>query len=158
MSPSSVRPTQFGRIYAPDEAWLAKQPPEPILEPDLPIIDTHHHLWERPDHRYLLHEFLDDVRTGHNVVATVFVECHAMYRAAGPEEMRPVGQTEFVTGMAAMSDERRLWADARRRGHRGLRRPHARRPRGAGAGGACPGRRRALPRRAPLGRRGTRAR
>ena len=104
MSASSVRPTQFGRIYAPDEPWLAKQPPEPILEPDLPIIDTHHHLWERPDHRYLLHEFLDDVRTGHNVVATVFVECHAMYRAAGPEEMRPVGQTEFVTGMAAMSE------------------------------------------------------
>jgi predicted TIM-barrel fold metal-dependent hydrolase len=103
MSPSSVRPKQFGRIYAPDLAWLAKQPPEPILEPDLPIIDTHHHLWERPDHRYLLHEFLDDVRTGHNIVATVFVECHAMYRAAGPEEMRPVGQTEFVTGMAAMS-------------------------------------------------------
>jgi predicted TIM-barrel fold metal-dependent hydrolase len=104
MSPSSGRPTQFGRIYAPDEAWLAKQPPEPILEPDLPIIDTHHHLWERAGHRYLLHEFLDDVRTGHNVVATVFVECDAMYRARGPAEMRPVGQTEFVAGMAAMSD------------------------------------------------------
>ena len=110
MSPPSVRPTQFGRIYAPDEAWLAKQPQEPILEPDLPIIDTHHHLWERPDHRYLLHEFLDDVRTGHNIVATVFVECHAMYRAAGPEEMRPVGQTEFVTGMAAM---RAIWTKSK---------------------------------------------
>src|SRR6185436_2514635 len=103
MSPPSVRPTQFGRIYAPDEAWLAKQPPEPILEPGLPIIDTHHHLWERPDHRYLLHEFLDDVRTGHRVHATVFVECNAMYRAGGPAEMRPVGETEFVAGMAAMS-------------------------------------------------------
>ncbi len=99
----SKRPRQFGRIYAPDEAWLAMRPPEPILEPDLPVIDTHHHLWERPDHRYLLHEFLADVATGHNVVATVFVECHAMYRAGGPEEMRPVGETEFVTGMAAMS-------------------------------------------------------
>lgn len=98
------RPTAFGRIYAPDEAWLAKRPPEPILEPDLPIIDTHHHLWERPDHRYLLHEFLDDVRTGHNVVATVFMECHSMYRAAGPEEMKPVGESEFVAGIAAMSD------------------------------------------------------
>ena len=54
----SRRPTQFGRIHAPDERWLATQPPEPILEPELPIIDTHHHLWERPDHRYLLHEFL----------------------------------------------------------------------------------------------------
>jgi L-fuconolactonase len=102
--PDPTRPIQFGRIHAPDEAWLAKQPSEPILDPDLAVIDTHHHLWERPDHRYLLHEFLDDVRTGHNVVATVFVECHAMYRARGPEELRAVGQTEFVAGMAAMSD------------------------------------------------------
>ncbi len=96
--------TQFGRITAPDVAWLAKQPVEPVLEPDLPIIDTHHHLWDRPDHRYLLHELLDDLRTGHNVVATVFVECHSMYRAHGPAEMRPVGETEFVAGVAAMSD------------------------------------------------------
>ena len=103
MSPST-RPTQFGRIQAPDEAWLATRAPEPILEPDLPIVDTHHHLWERPDHRYLLHEFLADVRTGHNVVATVFMECHSMYRASGPAEMRPVGETEFVHGIGAMSD------------------------------------------------------
>jgi len=96
--------THFGRISAPNDAWLAKQPAEAILEPDLPIVDTHHHLWDRPDHRYLLHELLDDLRTGHNVVATVFVECHAMYRAHGPAEMRPVGETEFVAGIAAMSD------------------------------------------------------
>src|SRR5947209_10485538 len=101
---ATMQPTRFGRIRPPDEAWLAKQPPEPILEPELPIIDTHHHLWERPDHRYLLHELLADLRTGHNVVATVFVECHAMYRAHGPQEMRPVGETEFVAGIAAMSD------------------------------------------------------
>src|SRR5215831_8036769 len=104
MALETKRPTQFGRIRAPDEAWLARRPPEPILDPDLPIIDTHHHLWERPDHRYLLHEFLADVSAGHNLVATVFVECHAMYRAAGPAAMRPVGETEFVAGMAAMSD------------------------------------------------------
>jgi L-fuconolactonase len=97
-------PTRFGRITAPNEVWLAKQAPEPILDPDVPIIDTHHHLWDRPDHRYLLDELLADLRTGHNVVATVFVECHAMYRAGGPAEMRPVGETEFVTGIAAMSD------------------------------------------------------
>jgi hypothetical protein len=48
--PGSTRPTQFGRIYPPDEAWLARQPPEPVLDADLPIVDTHHHLWERPDH------------------------------------------------------------------------------------------------------------
>lgn len=102
LSPSK-EPTRFGRIFAPDDAWLARQPREPVLDPDLPIIDTHHHLWHRPDHRYLLDEFLADVRTGHNVVATVFVECNAMYRADGPAEMRPVGQTEFVAGVAAMS-------------------------------------------------------
>jgi predicted TIM-barrel fold metal-dependent hydrolase len=102
--PEPTRPTQFGRIYAPDEAWLAKQPAEPILDAELPIIDTHHHLWERPDHRYLLHEFLADVNSGHNVEATVFVECNAMYRAHGPADMRPVGQTEFVAGVAAMSE------------------------------------------------------
>ena len=41
---STPRPTQFGRIHPPDEAWLARAPREPILEPDLPIVDTHHHL------------------------------------------------------------------------------------------------------------------
>ena len=97
------RPTQFGRIHALDADWLARNPPEPILEPDLPIIDTHHHLWDRDGHRYFLHDFLADVATGHKVVATVFLECHSMYRANGPAEMRPVGETEFVTGQAAMS-------------------------------------------------------
>ena len=99
--------TRFGRISAPREAWLAKAPPETVLEPDLPIIDTHHHLWERPDHRYLLHEFVADAQSGHDVVATVFLECDAMYRARGPEAMQPVGQTEFVAGIAAMSDSGR---------------------------------------------------
>src|SRR6478672_1053661 len=102
--PESGKATRFGRIYAPDAAWLAKAAPEPILDPDLPIIDTHHHLWQRQDHRYLLQELLDDLRQGHNVVATVFLQCHAMYRAGGPEELRPVGETEFVAGIAAMSD------------------------------------------------------
>jgi L-fuconolactonase len=98
------QPTRFGRIHPPDDAWLAKALPEAILDPDLPIIDTHHHLWQRPEHRYLLHELLADLNSGHNVVATVFLQCHAMYRTGGPEEMRPVGETEFVAGIAAMSD------------------------------------------------------
>jgi hypothetical protein len=96
--------TRFGRIVPPDEAWLARAPREDILDPDLPIIDTHHHLWERGGHRYQLHELLADLRTGHNVVATVFLECNAMYRASGPDAMRPVGETEFVAGIAAMSE------------------------------------------------------
>lgn len=100
---ASSTPTAFGRIAPPDDAWLAQAASEAPLEPDLPIVDTHHHLWERPDHRYLLHEFLADVDCGHRIVASVFVQCHAMYRADGPKELRPVGETEFVAGIAAMS-------------------------------------------------------
>jgi len=96
--------TQFGRtITAPNDAWLAQQPQEAILDPELPIIDTHHHFWDRPDHRYLLDELRADLDTGHNISATVFLECRSMYRATGPVEMRPVGETEFVAGLAAMS-------------------------------------------------------
>ncbi len=103
MTTAPARPAQFGRIHPPDEAWLAKNPPEPILEPELPIIDTHHHLWDRGGHRYFLPDFLADAATGHNLVATVFLECHSMYRAGGPAEMRPFGEIEFVAGQAAMS-------------------------------------------------------
>ncbi|HVH80568.1 MAG TPA: amidohydrolase family protein [Stellaceae bacterium] len=74
-----------------------------MLEPELPIIDTHQHLWQRGDWTYLLPELLADLNTGHNIVATVFEECRSMYRAGGPEEMRPVGEVEFVAGVAAMS-------------------------------------------------------
>ena len=99
---------------------------EAILDPDLPIVDPHHHLWDRrtyaappsaagspPEHpfmtaiadarRYLLDELMADTESGHNLVATVFVECGAFYKAAGPPDLRPVGETEFVNGVAAMS-------------------------------------------------------
>jgi predicted TIM-barrel fold metal-dependent hydrolase len=96
--------------------------PEAILEPDLPIIDPHHHLWDRrpvmhlippPAHpfdhisyrkaHYLLDQLLADTASGHNIVATVYLECRSMYRADGPNEMKPVGETEFVNGQAAMA-------------------------------------------------------
>ncbi|MCZ6890529.1 MAG: amidohydrolase family protein [Gammaproteobacteria bacterium] len=94
--------------------WLA-QVSEEILEPDLPICDPHHHLWDYPNSRYLLDELVADVDSGHNVVSTVFMECGSMYRAGGDEAMMPVGETEFVNGIAAMSasggyGERRLCA------------------------------------------------
>jgi predicted TIM-barrel fold metal-dependent hydrolase len=82
--------------------WLARRT-ETILEPGLPIVDPHHHLWERPDWRYMLDDLLADTNSGHNIVATVFVQCRSMHRAAGPEAFRPVGETEFVNGVAAMS-------------------------------------------------------
>ena len=81
---------------------------ESSLEPDLPICDPHHHLWDFraariPYQRYLLHELAADITSGHNVRSTVFVEARSMYRADGPEEMRPVGEVEFVQGLAAAS-------------------------------------------------------
>ena len=100
---ATTQPTYFGRVFAPDPLWLAKQPPETILDPDLPIVDPHHHLWHRPETRYFFDDFVADLRTGHNVVATVFEECHTMYRADGPEELRSVGEVEFAAGAAAMS-------------------------------------------------------
>src|SRR5689334_2782891 len=75
---------------------------EEILEPDLPIIDPHHHLWLKPGHPYLLPDLLLDVGSGHNVIATVYVEASSMYRADGPEHLRCVGETEFANGAAAM--------------------------------------------------------
>lgn len=100
---------------------------EPIIEPDLPIVDAHHHLWLlteatisameardsisaralapnfRRHARYLFDEFISDIGSGHNVRATVYVEAHAMYRASGPEALKSVGEIEFVSGVAAMA-------------------------------------------------------
>jgi predicted TIM-barrel fold metal-dependent hydrolase len=87
--------------------WLALTQ-EPALEPELPICDPHHHFWDFrttriPYQRYLLHELADDMRSGHNVRSTVFIEARAMYRADGPQQMRPIGEVEFVQGLAAAS-------------------------------------------------------
>ena len=97
----------YGTQYRTDpflKAWLAKRPTEAALEPDLPIIDPHHHFWDTA-HRgtYFLPELLADIGKGHNIVSTVFLECQAMYRKDGPDEMKPVGEVEFVAGIAAMS-------------------------------------------------------
>ena len=102
-SSPSGHPTEFGRIFPPDVPWLQRQAREEILFPDLPIVDPHHHLWVLPGFRYLIEEFTADLNTGHNVVATVFAECVAMWRSNGPAALRPVGETEFVAGMHAMS-------------------------------------------------------
>jgi L-fuconolactonase len=74
---------------------------EPIVEPELPIIDPHHHLWtETHGARYMPDEFLADANDGHNIVATVFVECGSHYREEGPSHLRCVGETEFAESMA----------------------------------------------------------
>jgi L-fuconolactonase len=79
--------------------WLAKLTEE-VLDPGQPIIDPHHHLWRaRPD-PYLLADLVADLRSGHNVLATVFIQCRSEYRSQGPEEMQPIGETEFVAAAA----------------------------------------------------------
>ncbi len=90
-----------------NDDWLALTEESPI-EPATPICDPHHHFWDKrlqsiPYQRYLLHELMRDLASGHNVQSTVFVEARSMYRASGPVELRPVGEVEFVQGLAAAS-------------------------------------------------------
>lgn len=85
-----------------NEKWLDLVSEEAI-EPDLPICDPHHHLWDHPDSRYMLEELVVDTSGGHNVKKTVFVECSSMYNRSAPAALKPVGETEFVQGIAAQS-------------------------------------------------------
>ena len=97
-------------------AWLRLTKEEP-LEPHLPICDPHHHLLDYPDsfpesrmpkwarltRHYLLENLMEDITGGHNICETVFVQCGSMYKKDGPQELRPIGETEFVQGIAAQS-------------------------------------------------------
>jgi predicted TIM-barrel fold metal-dependent hydrolase len=98
----SVQTMDYSRHIPVRPDWLSQRREE-ILEPELAIIDPHHHLWERPDTRYLLSDLLEDLGSGHNIISTVFMECRAMYRRDGDADLKPVGETEFVNGIAAMS-------------------------------------------------------
>jgi L-fuconolactonase len=74
-----------------------------IVDPDIPIIDPHHHLW--PDGvsgRFMLDDLLSDLGSGHNVEATVYIECGSFYRSQGPEALRPVGEVEFARSVAEL--------------------------------------------------------
>tara|TARA_B110000091_G_scaffold24742_1_gene23505 strand:+ start:7428 stop:8453 length:1026 start_codon:yes stop_codon:yes gene_type:complete len=88
---------------SPDNQWLAMLQ-EDVLEPELPIIDPHHHLWLRSGYTYLMPELAADLASGHNIIATVYAECHSMYRKDGADGQRSLGETEFVRGQAAMSN------------------------------------------------------
>lgn len=83
-------------------SWAAMRS-EDALEPQLPIVDTHHHLWDDARGTYGADEFMMDASSGHKVVATVYLQHLAMYRADGPEALRPVGEVEFANGIAAAS-------------------------------------------------------
>jgi len=91
-----------GLFADPRQDWLALRT-EDIIDPARPIVDPHHHLWDRGGQRYLIDDMTADIASGHHVVATVYVDCRSMYRAQGPEAFRPVGEVEFANGVAAMS-------------------------------------------------------
>ncbi len=102
-----------GSIYRDDTSlreWLSLGEGEPVLEPGLPIVDAHHHLWDSRWGTYMLPDYLSDLSEGHNFVATVYAEAGAMYRAHGEERFRPIGEIEFARGVAAMADSGRYGA------------------------------------------------
>jgi predicted TIM-barrel fold metal-dependent hydrolase len=99
---SSLPASKSGLYADPREDWLAQRKEE-VIDPTRPIVDPHHHLWDRGGQRYLIEEMAADIASGHNIVATVYVEARSMYRAGGPEALRPIGEVEFANGAAAMS-------------------------------------------------------
>ena len=84
------------------EEWLA-QVKEDIIEPDIRIIDPHHHLWDDRGSTYLVKDLQTDTSSGHNVLKTVYMECGSLYSEAGPEHMKPIAETEFVLQQAKQS-------------------------------------------------------
>ncbi|MEZ3499841.1 amidohydrolase [Pantoea sp. KPR_PJ] len=86
------------------EEWLEHHQ-ETALMPELPIVDAHHHLWDRQSGVYLTSEFSRDIqRSGHQVRSSVYIQCRSMLRRDGPEAFRPIGEIEFASGVAAMFD------------------------------------------------------
>jgi predicted TIM-barrel fold metal-dependent hydrolase len=102
MAVSTATISKIGLFAEPREDWLA-QYSEDIIDPARPIVDPHHHLWNRAGEHYMIEQIAADIASGHNVVATVYVDCRSMYRAKGPEALRPVGEVEFANGVAAMA-------------------------------------------------------
>lgn len=95
----------WGSVRCPDPSYLARAEPEPALDPDLPIIDTHFHVWHLFDDPYFLPDYAREIaESGHNVVGSVFIECSTMYRKSGPPHLKWIGETEFAVGQAAMAE------------------------------------------------------
>ncbi|WP_175714178.1 amidohydrolase family protein [Burkholderia ambifaria] len=92
------RMTTQGNYLAVRNDWLASAL-EPALEPDLPIVDAHHHFYERPGWIYMLDDYLQDARSGHNIQASVYMQALTRYRDAGPVELKPVGETAYIAGV-----------------------------------------------------------
>ena len=82
------------------EDWLA-QVVEDIIDPEREIVDPHHHLWTRAGAVYELDQLNADIGAGHNVVQTIYVECHSYYDETAPKHLQPVGEVAHVAGLNA---------------------------------------------------------
>ncbi|WP_046112453.1 amidohydrolase family protein [Aquincola tertiaricarbonis] len=82
--------------------WLESRQ-EDVLEPDLAIIDAHHHFYDRPGWRYLDEDYRADAASGHAVQASVYMQALTRYRTDGPVACQPVGETAYV---AAVTENR----------------------------------------------------
>src|SRR5437660_12503142 len=102
MAASNAPASKSGLYADPREDWLA-QHTEKIIDPARPIVDPHHHLWDRGGLRYMIEEMAADIASGHNIIATVYVDCRSMYRAYAPEALPPVREVESGNGLAAMA-------------------------------------------------------
>ncbi len=140
MAASTAPASKSGLYPDPREDWLA-QHTEEIIDPARPIVDPHHHLWDRGGLRYMIEEMAADVASGHNIIATVYVDCRSMYRASGPEAVPgPSARSSSPTVSGRDGGERRLRQGCDLRRHRQPRQPPARRrcEGRAGGGGSLP--------------------
>ena len=94
-SPAGSSLATTGNYLPVRPRWLALHQ-EDILEPDLPIVDAHHHFYDRPGWRYLDAEYSEDAASGHRIVGSVYMQALTRYRADGPDALKPVGETAFV--------------------------------------------------------------
>src|SRR5258708_7331782 len=95
MATSNAPASKSGLYADPREDWLAQRKEE-VLDSGRPIVDPHHHLWDRGGQRYMIEEMAADIASGHNIVATVYVDCPSMYRPHGPEAGGPIGRGRFA--------------------------------------------------------------
>lgn len=87
-------------------AWHALKTNEPAIEPLLPIIDAHHHLYDNVSdlHHYRLEELHRDFGGGHNIAATVYVEGYGSgWYSDGPEHLKSVGEIKMIVDASRMS-------------------------------------------------------